>query len=80
MVAVRDGHVPATLAMGVVVAFVDVVLGGLALVDMPVVGPVQMPVVHVVDVVAVRDGHVPAAFAVGVVVACMLAVVGLGHR
>ncbi len=76
MVSMGYRHVPAPFAMGVVVTVVCGVSGRLALVDVTVMRPVQMPVMDVVDVVAVRNRHVPAPFAVGVVVAGVLLVCG----
>lgn len=76
VIAVRDGNVSAVRAVGVVVPVVNAVFGRLAVVEMPIVRPVQMSVVDVVDVIAMRDGDVPAPVGVRVVVAEMFAVVG----
>ncbi len=78
VVLVRYGHVPAPLAVLVVVTLVGGVSGSRALVDVVVVRLVEMPVVRVVGVVAVRDGDVAAAFAVGVGVVVVGAVFGGG--
>lgn len=75
VIAVRDGHVPAALAVGVTVAGVLGVGRLLALVHMTVVDAVQVAVVGEVDVVAVRDGDVAAAFTVVVPVLDVGAVV-----
>lgn len=66
VVLVRHGHMPAALAVLVVVALVGGVVGARALVDVALVGLVEVAVVRVVGVVAVRDGDVAAALAVGV--------------
>jgi len=71
---VRDGDVPAALAVLVLVTGVLGVAGRLALVGVAVVDLVQVPVVDVVGVAAVRHGDVAAALAVGVVVAGVLGV------
>ena len=68
VVVVRDGDVAATRAVLVVVALVDDVTGGLALVPVAVVLAVEVAVVDIVDVVAVGDGDVAAVGAVLVVV------------
>jgi hypothetical protein len=72
VVGVRDRHVPAPVAVRVVVRTVLVVAFRLALVEMPVVLPVQVPVVDVVDVVAVRHPDVAAALTVPVGVLAVL--------
>ncbi|SFB57627.1 hypothetical protein SAMN05216266_12129 [Amycolatopsis marina] len=69
-------HMPTPLPVGVLVTVVCGVPGGLALVDVIVVHPVQVAVVRVVDVVAVRDRHVSAPLAVRVVVVDVLLVRG----
>ncbi len=80
VVAVRDGHVAAALAVLVSVGLVyGVLAAGLAFVEVSVVGLVQVPVVDIVDVIGVRDGHVAAALTVGVGVTFMLYVC-CGHR
>lgn len=78
VVAVRDGDVPATFAVRVIVTVVNAMLGRLALVDVPLMVTVKVCVVDIVDVVAVRDRHVPAALAMRVIVAGVLSMVG--HR
>jgi hypothetical protein len=65
VVAVRDGDVSTTFTVCVVVSFVGIVLGGLALVPVTLVVPVHVSVVDIVDVVAVRDRHVSASLTVG---------------
>ena len=76
VVAVGDGDVATVRAVLVVVAFVDVVLLGLALVPVAFMLAVEVAVVDVVGVVAVGDGDVAAVGAVGVGVAF---VGGVGH-
>jgi hypothetical protein len=78
VVLVRHGHVPAALAVLVVVALVGGVAGAGALVDVALVGPVKVPVVRVVGVVAVRKGDVSTTLAVGVGVTVVSAVLGGG--
>jgi hypothetical protein len=68
MVAVGDGLVAATLRVLVVVTRVLDVGTRFALVPVPFVLPVQMAVVHVVDVALVPESGVPAVWAVCVVV------------
>jgi hypothetical protein len=72
MIRVRDRHVTATLAVGVVVRPVLFVAVRFALVEMTVVLAVDVPVVDVVDVVAVRHPDVSAALAVDVGVFAVL--------
>jgi hypothetical protein len=79
VVAMRHGHVPAPVAVGVPGVLMRGVLGGLALVPMPLVVPVQVSIVDIVDVVAVRNADMSAAFAVNVLVLWVLEVCG-GHR
>lgn len=87
VVAVRDRLVTAVGTVDVVGRVCAACVGGAAgrvsgvdvervLFDSPRARVVQMPVVHVVDVVAVRDGGVSAARAVNVIVV----VVGVGHE
>ncbi|MDH6129983.1 hypothetical protein P3T39_006976 [Kitasatospora sp. GP82] len=71
VVAVRDRHVAAVLAMGVAVAGVLDVGGLFALVHMAFVDPVQVAVMHEVDVVAMRNGNMAAAFTMVVAVFCV---------
>lgn len=78
MVTVRDGNMAASVAMGMVMAFVSSVLGGFAFVVMPAMRFVQVPVVDVVNMVTVWDGDVAAPFAVLVVVRRVLRMF-LGH-
>jgi hypothetical protein len=78
MVTVRDGDMSATLSVGVVVSGVlGVALGG-ALVEVSLVGSVQMPVVGVVDVVAMGNGDMSATLTVHMGVVGVLNVGG-GH-
>jgi hypothetical protein len=78
VIIVGDGDVPAAFSVHMVVSgMLGMPLGG-ALVEVPVVGGVQVPVVGVVDMVAVGDGDVPAAFSVHMGVARVLDVGG-GH-
>jgi hypothetical protein len=69
MIVVRDGDVPAALAMRVRVSFVSAVTGSNTLVCMVFVRAVQVTIVYVVDVILMRDGDVPTALTVGVVMA-----------
>ena len=55
VVAVGDGDVAAALAVDVIVAGVLGVSGGLAFVEVTVVGPVEVAVVRIVDVGALGD-------------------------
>ncbi|MBT3162175.1 hypothetical protein HTV80_03485 [Streptomyces sp. Vc74B-19] len=59
---------PTALAVRVGVLGVFTVLAHLALIRVAVVLTVQMPIVHVVDVITVRDRDVAAALAVRMVV------------
>jgi hypothetical protein len=60
VVVVGDGDVSTAFPVGVIVSgMLDVPLGG-ALVEVPLVGGVKVPVVDVVDMVAVWDGHMSA--------------------
>jgi hypothetical protein len=70
VVTMRNGHVatPFTVRMAVVGVRMRLVVARLALVEMPVVRPVEVAVVHEIDVITVRDGHMTAAFAVDVAV------------
>ena len=79
VVTVRNGHVPASVAVGVLGVLMGGVLGGLALVPMSLVVPVQVSIVDIVDVVAVRNADMSAAFAVNVLMLGVLEVCG-GHR
>ena len=66
MIVVGDGDMSAAFPVGVIVSrMLGVALGG-ALVEVPVVGGVEMPVVDVVDMVAVGDGDMSAAVTVDV--------------
>jgi hypothetical protein len=80
MVAMRDRHMPAAIAVDVGVVGVHLVpAGGLALVVVIVVPAVKVTVVQIIDVVAVRDCYVAAAFAVDVRVIGVFFVDCLGH-
>ena len=68
VVTVRDCHVAAALTVRVVVSGVGKVVSRLALVEMPVMHPVEMTVVRVIHVVTVRHCHVTAALTVRVAV------------
>lgn len=75
VIAMRNGHVTAPLAVHVVMPLVyQVPVGGFAFVEVIVVPPVQMALVHIVDVVTVRDRDVPAPLTVRVVMPDMLSV------
>lgn len=78
VIAVRDGDVPAALAVRVLVTFMSAVTGGDTFVGMVFVRPVQVTVVHVVDVILVRDSGVAAARAVCVVVVGVGVVISCG--
>ncbi len=73
VVTVRDGDVAAAFTVYVVVDDFGVT-GGLAFVEVAVVGAVQVAVVDIVDVVTVRNGDMAAALAVDVRVAGVLGV------
>ena len=73
---VRDRRVAAALTMPVVVSGVLDMGGRAALVDMIVMGSVQVTVVHVVDVAVVRDRRVAAALTVPVVVSGVRTMLG----
>ena len=60
VVVVAYLDVPAVLAVFVVVGFGGHVAGGIALVVVPVVGMVQVPVVEVVDVAGMFHRAMPA--------------------
>lgn len=80
VIAMRDGHVTASLTVNVVMSLMDdVTVGGFAFVVVIVVASVKMPAVRVVDVLAVRDRDMPAALAVMVVVTEVLMVSGSAH-
>ncbi len=78
MVAVRHSHVPAPLAVRVLVRFMRRVLPGFAFIEMIVVGAVQMPVVHVVDVIVVGNGDMATPLTMGMVMPRVL-LMGDGH-
>jgi hypothetical protein len=81
VVPVRYGDVSAVRAVLVGVSLVGGVRGLVAVVDVVVVDPVQVPVVRVVGVVAVRHGDMAAAFPVHVLVADVRVVIdGGGHE
>lgn len=80
VVAVRDGHVAASLTVNVAVALMDdVAVAGFAFVVVVLVAAVQMTVVRVVDVIVVWDRDVPAPLAVQVVMTGMLMMSGSVH-
>lgn len=72
MVPVRDSFVAAVGSMDVIVGLVGHVQCCVALVPMPLVGPVDVSVMQVVGVVAVADSGVPAVRTVVMVMARML--------
>ena len=74
VVAVRNGDMPAALAVHMVMVVVGDVCRGFAFVVVVIVGAMHMAVVHIVDMVAVGDSNVAATRAVGVFVARMLRV------
>jgi hypothetical protein len=80
MVLVRDGHMPARLAMRMLMSLVSGVTGDSTLIDMVLVCPVQVTVMHVVDVIAMRDGGVSAAVPVRVIVGGVWLVLGSGRH
>jgi hypothetical protein len=80
VVVVRDGDVPAALAMRMLVTFVGGVAGDDTFVNMVFVRPVQVTVVDVVDVIPMRDGGVPTIRTVRVVVADVRAVVSCSRH
>lgn len=80
VVTMRDGHMSATIAVNMVVAFVHgVPIGRLAFVVVVFVQPVQMAVMHVVDVITMRDRYVSTPFAMDMVMVDMLLVCS-SHR
>jgi hypothetical protein len=79
VVAVGDGGVPTTLAVGVVVGVVRHMDGEDALVPVLAVVAVDVAVVEVIGVVVMKDGDVPAAGAVGVLVTGVGLVIVSGH-
>jgi hypothetical protein len=80
VIAVRDRHVAAALAVHMAVVLVHRVLRrGLTFVVVTVVPSMQVTVVHVVDVVAVRDRDMSAAVPVDVVMAGVLLVSSVAH-
>ena len=79
MIDMGHGHVPTAEAVGVLVDAVLGVGGRLAVVDMPVVLTVQVPVMDVVDVVGVRECDMTAAIAMTVGVIDVLDVGCCGH-
>jgi hypothetical protein len=81
VIAMRDGHMAAPVAVNMVVSLMHrVAAGGLAFVVMTVVRSMQMSVVHIVDVILVRNSDMPAPFAMDVVMVEMLVVRCIGHR
>jgi hypothetical protein len=79
VVAMRDRHMPATLAVHMVVWTALGVAGSLTFVVVTLVFAVQMAVVDVVDMVAVRDGDMTASRAVVVLVLGVLSM-RCGHQ
>jgi hypothetical protein len=57
----RDRHVPAVDLVLVLMPLVRHVLAGLALIDVSLMGAMEMTVVCVVDVILVAEGHMTAA-------------------
>jgi hypothetical protein len=78
MIVVGDGNMSAAFPVSVIVFGVLGVAVDGALVEVPVVGGMKVPVVDVVDMVAVGNGYMPAAVTVNVGVAGVLDVSG-GH-
>lgn len=74
MIPVRHRHMPAVRPVLMIVAVMRDVPGGLALIEMIVMRPVQMPVVRVVDVIAMRNGNMAATRPVDVIVSTMSSV------
>lgn len=79
VVTVRDGHVPASGPVPVVMGVVRDVHLRLALVHVPLVEAMEASVVNVVDMIGMRNSHMPAPRAVPMSVISMLAVFG-GHN
>lgn len=80
VIAMRDGHMSAALAVNMVMTLMhSMPAGRLAFVVVVVVRSMKMTVVHIVDVIAMRDRYVAAPFAVDMVMADMLLVCS-GHR
>lgn len=80
VIAVRDRHVTAAVAVHMIVVLVHLVAAGrLAFVVVIVVLSVKVTVVHVVDMIAMRDRDMPAAVAVDVDVFHVLSVGLVGH-
>ena len=80
MIAMRDGHVTAPLAVNVVMALMyHVTAVGFAFVKVIVVASVKMAVVRVVDMIAMRYRDMPAAVAVKMVMTGMLMMSGSVH-
>jgi hypothetical protein len=80
MVAVGHADVPAAFTVTVPVVLELPVRGGLALVVVVPMVPMQMPVVHVIGVIAVRYGDVPASGPVGMAVTGVLVVLCHGKH
>jgi hypothetical protein len=81
VVLVRDGHMPARLAVRVLMSLMGDVTGDSTLIDVVLVRPVQVTVVHIVNVIAMWDGGVSAALPVRVIVTGVQLVRGGGrHR
>lgn len=79
VISVRHSDMAAAGAVGMVVALVHRVFINLALVEMPVMGLVQVPVVDIVDVISVRDRNMAAAITMQMVVVAVFGV-GSSHR
>lgn len=80
MIAMRDGHVTAPLAVDVLMALMHhVTTVGFAFVKVIVVASVNMAVVRVVDMIAMRDRDMSAPFAVKVVMTGMFMMSGSVH-
>jgi hypothetical protein len=76
VVLMRDRHVPAVGLMLVLMPVVRYVLAGLALIDVSLMGTMEMTIVCVVDVILVAEGHMTAARTMLVCVIGMRAVRG----
>lgn len=76
MVVVRHGLVPAVLAVSVFMVLMDDVMGGVALIHVPVMDPMDMSIMQVVDVVIVLNRDMTAVTTMEVVMIGMDGVVG----
>ncbi|UXA04794.1 hypothetical protein KXD96_17540 [Mycobacterium sp. SMC-2] len=79
VILVWDRYVPTPVAVAVVVRLVYFVAGGLTFVVVVLVLPMNMTIVHVVDVIPMRDRDVTATRSMQVVVLQMLVVQCAGH-